>query len=102
MNDNFNNTENMIEFMKNAKTCTVSFTNPKHIKKIKKLYETDKDSFSFYIENDDGSVCAKFPLKWIKISNPKRASRELTEEEREALRERMKKMHDAKNKKSGK
>lgn len=87
--------ENVIEFLKGQRTCTVTFSNQKHINKIKKLYETDKDDFSYYKENADGSICARIPLKWIKISNPKRQGREYTEEEKEALRERMKKMQAA-------
>lgn len=94
--NNYTNTENAIEFIKGAKTCTVSFTNQKHINKIKKLYESNKEDFSYYAENADGSICAKIPLKWIKISNPKRNNRELTEEEKDVLRERIKKMHEAK------
>lgn len=33
------NKENMIEFLSGQRTCTVTFTNQKHINRIKKLYE---------------------------------------------------------------
>lgn len=84
------NTENVIEFLKNARTCTVTFTNQKHINKIKKLYEERKEDFSYFHLNPDGSVCAKIPLKWVKISAPAtRGKREMTEEQKAALRERL-------------
>lgn len=88
------NNENMIEFLSGARTATVTFTNRKHISRIKKLYEERKDEFKYYYENKDGSVCAKIPLKWIKINagalpGTTRTKREMTEEEKQALRERL-------------
>ena len=87
------NNENMIEFISGARTATVTFTNRKHISRIKKLYEERDDEFKYYHENEDGSVCAKLPLKWIKInagSKPgTRAKREMTDEQKQALRERL-------------
>lgn len=84
------NFENMIEFISRTHTATVTFTNSKHIKMIKKLYETHPDDFKFYIENDDGSICAKIPLKWIKVSAGRTGTkREMTEEQKEVLRQRL-------------
>lgn len=92
--------ENVIEWLKGQRTCVVTFTNQKHINKIKKLYEEYKDDFVYYKENKDGSICAKIPLKWIKINNSKRnAEHEYTEEEKEALRERIKKAQAARKSK---
>ena len=82
------NKENMIEFLAGTRTATVTFTNGKHIRKIKDLYETNKEDFKYYYENEDGSVCAKIPLKWIRISTG-RAGREMTEEQKEELRQRL-------------
>jgi hypothetical protein len=87
------NNENMIEFISGTRTATVTFTNQKHINRIKKLYEERGDEFKYYVENSDGSVCAKLPQKWIKI-NPgsvpgTRAKREMTEEQKEELRQRL-------------
>lgn len=75
-------TENVIEFITNSHTATVTFTNRKHINKIKRLYEKNRDGFTYFVENIDGSVCAKIPLKWIKISPPKAVS----DKQREAAR----------------
>ena len=83
------NSENMIEFISGTRTATVTFTNKKHINRIKKLYEERKDEFKYLVENPDGSVCAKLPLKWIKISPSKRNSRIYTEEEKQKIAERL-------------
>lgn len=82
-------TENMIEFISGARTCTVTFTNKKHINRIKKLYEERKDDFKFFYENEDGSICAKIPLKWIRINAGSKTGRTMTEEQKEAARIRL-------------
>jgi hypothetical protein len=84
------NVENMIEFVTNARSATVTFTNQKHINRIKKLYEEHPDEFKFFEENHDGSVCAKIPLKWVKISPPKKVS----EAQRQAASERFRKLRE--------
>ena len=82
-------TENMIEFISGSRTCTVTFTNKKHINRIKKLYEDRKDDFKFFYENEDGSICAKIPLKWIRINAGSKEGRIMTEEQKEAARTRL-------------
>ena len=87
------NTENMIEFLSGTRTATVTFTNQKHINRMKKLYEERGDEFKYFHENSDGSICAKIPLRWVKV-NPGALpgtgkKRELTEEQKQALRERL-------------
>ena len=94
------NTENMIEWQTNARTTTVTFTNPKHIRKIKELYEEHAEDFRYFKLNKDGSVCAKIPLKWIRISAGRTGSkREMTEEQKQALRERLAAGREKANKK---
>ena len=83
------NIENVIEFISNTRTATVTFTNKKHINRIKKLYEERKDDFKYFVENSDGSVCAKIPLKWIKINPGSKTGRVMTEEQKEAARIRL-------------
>ena len=82
-------TENVIEFITNSHTVTVTFTSRKHINRIKKLYEEHKDDFKYFVENQDGSVCAKIPLKWIKINPGSKNGRVMTDEQREAARIRL-------------
>ena len=83
------NTENMVEFISGTRTATVTFTNQKHINRIKKLYEERKDDFKYFKENEDGSICAKLPLKWIKINAGSKEGRVMTEEQKEAARIRL-------------
>ena len=84
------NTENMIEFLSGTRTATVTFTNPKHIRKIKELYQEHKEDFKYFKENKDGSICAKIPLKWVRIGAGRTGTkREMTEEQKEALRQRL-------------
>ena len=91
------NSENMIEFISGTRTVTVSFTNKKHINRIKKLYEERQDDFKYFVENSDGSVCAKLPLKWIKINPGSKNGRVMTEEQKEAARIRLQKVRENKN-----
>ena len=92
------NIENVIEFISNTRTATVTFTNKKHINRIKKLYEERKDELKYLVENPDGSVCAKLPLKWIKINPGSKTGRVMTEEQKEAARIRLQKARENKNK----
>ena len=84
-----NNNENCIEFLSGERSAVVSFTNKKHINRIKKLYEERKDDFKYFHENTDGSICAKIPLKWIKINSGSKTGRVMTEEQKEAARIRL-------------
>ena len=84
------NSENMIEFISGTRTATVTFTNQKHINRIKKLYEERKDDFKYFVENPDGSICAKLPLKWIKINpgskpDPNKPKKQMSEEQKAKL-----------------
>ena len=84
-----NNNENCIEFLSGERSAVVSFTNKKHINRIKKLYEERKDDFKYFHENTDGSICAKIPLKWIKLNPGSKNGRIMTEEQKEAARVRL-------------
>ena len=84
-----NNNENCIQFLSGKRSAVVSFTNRKHINRIKKLYEERKDDFKYFHENTDGSICAKIPLKWIKLNPGSKNGRVMTEEQKEAARVRL-------------
>ena len=81
--------ENVIDFITGERTATVTFTNRKHINRIKNIYEERKDDFKYFRENPDGSICAKIPLKWVKISPGSKEGRIMTEEQKEAARIRL-------------
>ena len=87
--------ENVIDFITGERTATVTFTNRKHINRIKNIYEERKDDFKYFRENPDGSVCAKIPIKWLKINPGSKEGRVMTEEQKEAARIRL---QEARNK----
>lgn len=97
--DNRNNYESSvecsIEWINNNKTATVTFPGrSRYCSKIKKLNEQYPEEVIIRHINQDGSIVATLPVKYIKISHPKSVTREYTEEEKEILRERMKHMQD--------
>ena len=76
--------ENVIEWLTNDSEVTVTLSQRKYITKVKKLQEKYPDEVRIVVENKDGSIVAKLPIKYIKISAPRKVS----EEQREQLRER--------------
>ena len=86
--------ENVIDFITGERTATVTFTNRKHINRIKNIYEERKDDFKYFRENPDGSICAQIPLKWIKINPGSKEKRVMTEEQKKAASERLAKARE--------
>lgn len=82
--------ENNIEWLKGNITATAFFTQGKYINRIKKLAEQNEDCEIF--ENNDGSILAHFPVKWIKIS----PTRQMSEERKQAASKRFKEMWEKK------
>lgn len=72
------------------------------IQKIRKLKQQRPDEIAVELdpENNDGCICAKFPVSWFKIAPP--VKRKLTDEQRQAYSERMKALHRKQVKYSGK
>lgn len=85
-----NNNENCVEFLNNQKTMTVSFCSQKWITKIKKLSQSNPDDVEIIAENKDGSICARLPIKFLKISAPRKVS----DEQRQKASERFKKLRE--------
>lgn len=97
------NRENMIEFQTGGRFATVSYTSQKHINRIKKLYSDRPEDFKFFYENKDGSVCASFPIKWIKNNpgakaDPHKPKREYTDEQKAKMLENLKRGRKNKSK----
>lgn len=63
--------------------------------RLRKLHEQRPEDFQRYVENEDGSVYAKVPVKWVKISPPRHV--EMTDERRTASAERLRKYREDKN-----
>ena len=78
--------ENVIEWFKGEKRATLTLAQGRHCTRIKKLSEAHPLECEIAAENKDGSIVAHIPVNWIKI-NP---SRNISEEQREQARERMK------------
>lgn len=85
--------ENVIEFLRDQKKATVTFCQGKYISKIRKLAEKYPDECDIDVENTDGSIVAHIPVKWIKITPLKR---EITDEQKQILRDRMQKLREDK------
>ena len=84
--------ENVIEFLRDSKTATVTLCQGRYITRIKELIEKFPEKCKITAENADGSIVAHIPTTWIRI-NP---DRELTDEQLEVYRERAKHMNDTK------
>lgn len=90
---NFDNSnENNIEFLTGQRKATFTFTARKFINKIKKYKESHPDDIDF-IENSDGSICGHIPLKWLKISPPRKVV--LTDEQKAERSARMKRLAES-------
>ena len=70
-------TENVIEFIVGQKIASVTFSQKKYVNRIKKLAKERPTECSIVAENQDGSIFAHIPTRWIRI-NP---GREMTEAE---------------------
>ena len=86
--------ETVVEYVKGDSTITVSSTDKTWVNKIMKLYQDNPDEIHIVAQNPDGSVCAKFPKGYLKLSKPKKMN--LSEEQRVAASERFRAMHAAK------
>ena len=84
--------ENVIEFVKDSKTATVTFCQGRYISRIKELAEKRPDECQITATNKDGSIVAHIPTSWIRI-NP---TLELSDEQKEKLAERARHMNEVK------
>lgn len=75
------NTENNIEWLTGDERACGSFTQKRFVNRMKRLAEARPSEVDI-IENEDGSVCVHFPMKWVRISIPPKP-REMSEEEKE-------------------
>lgn len=83
--------ENVIDWVTGKDKASVTFSQQKYISRVKKLAQNHPGEVKLD-ENLDGSIYATVPLSWIKISPPRKVS----EEQKEAATERLKKMWEEK------
>lgn len=79
--------ENVIEWLRNMDRATVSFSQGRMVSKIRKLKEEYPNDVNIYSDNGN-SIVAHIPVKWIKVSPP----RKISDEQKEAAAERFRKM----------
>lgn len=79
--------ENVIEWLNKDSEVTVTLNQRRYISKVKKLHEKNPDEVRIVAENKDGSIVAKLPIKYIKISSPRKVSEEQRNRAREILKE---------------
>lgn len=82
--------ENVIEWLNGDEKVSCTISQGKFITKILKLIEKYPEEVEI-TNNDDGTIYCKIPLSWIKISH-----REISEEQKQKSRERLKKYRETK------
>lgn len=83
--------ENIIEWVKDGKTATLSLSQRRIISRVKKLAEKYPEKIQILSENKDGSLYAHIPVDWVKIAPLARR----TESQREASRRNMEKIRQS-------
>lgn len=87
-----NRNENCIEWIRDNKRATVTLSQRSMITRIRKLAESNPEECQIVAENQDGSIVAHVPTKWVKISPTKK----LSDKQLENARKQMKKLHGKK------
>jgi len=80
--------ETVTNYIKGDKEFHLFSSEPKWINKIHEYADKFPKDVHIEFENEDGSLAATFPIKWFKISPPKKMS----EAQKEAASERFKTM----------
>jgi len=79
--------ETVFEHLSGEETFTITAEEKWSINRIYRLKEKHPDDVKILFTNEDGSLLAQVPYKWIKVRPP----RVMSEEERKALAERLSK-----------
>lgn len=85
--DTMRNTENVIEWLRDQEQATLTLTQPRTITSVKRLADKHPDKCRIVSENEDGSICAHVPARWITVRPP----RQLSEETKRMMTERLQK-----------
>lgn len=79
--------ENVIDFIKDSDRATVTFSQGRFKSRIEQLAKSRPDECRIVARNEDGSLCAQIPVKWVKISPPREM--QLTDEQRREIGKRL-------------
>ena len=79
--------ENAIEFLKDEKRATVTFSQGRYKSRIRKLAAAHPEECQIVAENKDGSICAQIPVDWVKIAPLRTVSDERRELSRRVMQE---------------
>ena len=79
--------ENVIEFIKDEKRATVTFSQGRYKTRIKELTKSHPEECEIVAENKDGSICAHVPVAWVKIAPVRKTSEERRELSRQIMNE---------------
>ena len=89
-----NSIENVIEWINRQDTVTFTISQRKYKNRVEKLAKEYPGECRIVTRNADGSLVAKMPLTWIRISKPR--VRILTEEQRQAAAEKVQRKQERK------
>lgn len=84
--------ENVIEFLNDESEAMLTLSKQRYISRVRKLAESHPSEV-YIKENADGTIFAKVPVKWVKISPPKVVS----DGQRQAAAERLSKIRERKH-----
>lgn len=87
--------ENVIEWITGDERIAITFSQRKYINRIRRLQRQHPDEVEVH-ENPDGTIYARLPLSYLKLTAP----REMTDEQREAARERFSSVSNTNREKS--
>lgn len=94
----FDSLDNCIEWIKNEQTVSFTFTQGKMINKIESLAKRYPDDVKILFRNEDGSIYGKMPRKALHLYLVD--GKEMSEEQRQASRERLSAFRAKKNQKN--
>ena len=80
--------ENVIEWISGQEKATVTLFRGRLRTKVLKLYDKEEVEILRYPEENNGYLLARIPVKWIKISPPKKMSEERRHELSEVMKRR--------------
>lgn len=84
-----------MEWLTGDKVGVVTFSQKRWVSKLLKYAEDYPEDVEIIAKNSDGSVFAHVPVSWFKFSPP-RKGREMTDEEKAAAAERLRKARENK------